>query len=102
MAFSWCSCIPPCVILLYANHRLRNIMSGPNLAETKQISQKEYTYPIKYGCIHGHWYTVDGTVPIPKDYIDEENLVVEKNVTYEGIIILTRKKRLGKSKRKHG
>jgi hypothetical protein len=24
------------VILLYANHRLRNIMSGPNLAETAQ------------------------------------------------------------------
>jgi hypothetical protein len=24
------------VILLYAIHRLRNIMSGPNLAETKQ------------------------------------------------------------------
>jgi len=25
--------IPPCVILLYANHRLDNIMSGPNLVE---------------------------------------------------------------------
>ncbi len=23
------------VVLLYTNHRLRNIMSGPNLAETK-------------------------------------------------------------------
>ncbi len=48
------------------------------------ISQKEYKYPIKYGCTHGLWYTVDGAVPIPKEYIDEENLVVKKNITYEG------------------
>ncbi|UCE42322.1 MAG: hypothetical protein JSV17_04970, partial [Candidatus Aminicenantes bacterium] len=32
---SWYSCISPCAILLYANHRLKNIMSGPNLDETK-------------------------------------------------------------------
>jgi hypothetical protein len=39
MASFWYSCISPCVILLYANHRLENIMSGPNLAETKQYRQ---------------------------------------------------------------
>jgi DNA invertase Pin-like site-specific DNA recombinase len=48
------------------------------------ISQKEYKYPIKYGCTHGPWFTVDGTVPIPKEYIDEENLVVKENITYDG------------------
>ena len=37
MASSWYSLISPCVILLYANHRLKNIMSGPNLAETKHV-----------------------------------------------------------------
>ena len=38
--FSWYSCISPCLLLLYANHRLRKIMSGPNLAEPKQRSAK--------------------------------------------------------------
>jgi len=30
--------LSPCVILLYANHRLENIRNGPNLAETKRRS----------------------------------------------------------------
>ena len=36
MASSWYSCIPPCVVFVYPNHRLRKIMNGPNFAETKQ------------------------------------------------------------------
>jgi len=38
MVSSCYSCIPPNMALVYANHRLRNIMNGPNLAETKQRS----------------------------------------------------------------
>ena len=35
-------------VLVYANHRLRKIMSGPNLAETKQ-SDRDLLLPlIKY------------------------------------------------------
>ena len=34
MASSWDSYMVSCVILLYVNHRLVNIMSGPNYAET--------------------------------------------------------------------
>ena len=41
IASSWYSCIFPCVILLYANHRLENIRSGPNLAETTQMAAEE-------------------------------------------------------------
>ena len=37
MASSWHSYISPSVVLVYANHRLRKIMSGPNLVETKQF-----------------------------------------------------------------
>jgi hypothetical protein len=37
MTFSWYSCISPLMVSLYENHRLRKIMSGPNLAEPKQI-----------------------------------------------------------------
>ena len=36
----WFLCISPYVVLLYANHRLENIMSGPNLAETKQYKDQ--------------------------------------------------------------
>ena len=44
MTFSWYSCISPCVILLYANHRLKNIMNGPNLVETKQICPRDINF----------------------------------------------------------
>jgi hypothetical protein len=39
------------MILLYANHRLRNIMSGSNLAETKQ---KEFIYLSLVRVEHNH------------------------------------------------
>ena len=41
-ASSWYSCISPCVILLYPNHRLRNIMCGPNLAETAHTDRFKF------------------------------------------------------------
>jgi hypothetical protein len=59
-----------------------------------------YQYPIKYGCTHGPWYTVDGTVPIPKEYIDEENLVAKAKITYDGDYYFDEKKKDWKIEKK--
>jgi len=48
------------------------------------ITKKHYKYPARYICTQGEWYTADGTTAVPKEYIDEDTMVVKKDITYDG------------------
>ena len=46
------------------------------------ISEKEYTYPVRYLCTKGPWYTDDGVTRIPEEYVDKDALVVKKDMIH--------------------
>lgn len=46
------------------------------------VRKKRYIYPPRYHCIKGDWYTIDGVVEIPRQYINEKSLRVKEDITY--------------------
>jgi len=62
----------PCVVLLYANLRLRKIMSGPNLAEPKQNG---------YYNNHRYHEAIDNVTPSDRFYGKDKEILEQRQRT---------------------